>query len=80
MSKRDTTNKQHYVVIGGGPAGLSCAETLRQAGFTGEITMISNDSIVPYDRTALSKAVATGDASQFKLRSDEFLKEAAIDV
>ena len=29
LSKRDKSNKTHYVIIGGGPAGLNCAETLR---------------------------------------------------
>jgi NADPH-dependent 2,4-dienoyl-CoA reductase/sulfur reductase-like enzyme len=32
------------VVIGGGPAALSAAETLRQCGYTGHITLISKDS------------------------------------
>jgi len=35
MTKRDPSNSQHYVIIGGGPAGLNCAETLRQSGFSG---------------------------------------------
>jgi nitrite reductase/ring-hydroxylating ferredoxin subunit len=34
MVKRDLANDKHFVIIGGGPAGLSCAETLRSAGFT----------------------------------------------
>lgn len=42
--------------------------------------MISADTIAPYDRTALSKGVATAEASQTKLRSEEFLKTAEIDL
>jgi len=29
MAKRDPNNKTRFVIIGGGPAGLGCAETLR---------------------------------------------------
>ena len=32
MVLRDPENKQRYVIIGAGAAGLSAAETLRQAG------------------------------------------------
>jgi NAD(P)H-nitrite reductase large subunit len=35
--------------------------------------------MVAYDRTLLTKVLPTGDASKFKLRSDEFLKNADID-
>ncbi len=35
MAKRDKNNHTHFVILGGGPAGLTCAETLRQSGFTG---------------------------------------------
>jgi nitrite reductase/ring-hydroxylating ferredoxin subunit len=78
MAKRDPANHTRYVIIGGGPAGLNCAETLRQSNFTGEILVISDDKLMPYDRTLLTKVIATGDASKFKLREDAFL--AAHDI
>jgi nitrite reductase/ring-hydroxylating ferredoxin subunit len=34
LVKRDINNKQKFIIIGGGPAGLTCAETLRRSGFT----------------------------------------------
>lgn len=41
MMTRDPLNKTHMVIVGGGAAGLNCAETLRQSNFTGQITVIS---------------------------------------
>lgn len=38
-----------------GPAGLVCAETLRQEGFTDRIVMCTMDRHPPYDRPKLSK-------------------------
>ena len=55
MCKRDPSNKRKFIIVGGGPAGLSAAETLRQNGYTGEIVILSKDQYVPYDRTMLTK-------------------------
>ena len=35
MVKRDASDKRTALIVGGGPAGTTCAETLRQNGFTG---------------------------------------------
>ena len=43
------------VVVGGGPAAHRCALEFRKLGFEGSITMISSESVPPYDRTLLSK-------------------------
>lgn len=79
MSKRDPNDKRRFIIIGGGPAGLSAAETLRQANYTGEILIVSKDSELPYDRTVLSKWVPEN-VSKIHLRSEDFLKEYDIDV
>jgi 3-phenylpropionate/trans-cinnamate dioxygenase ferredoxin reductase subunit len=67
------------VIVGGGAAGLTAAETLRQCNFTGEIKVISSENVLPYDRSLLSKTLATGDASKFTLRSSDFLDQYNID-
>lgn len=70
----------YYCLLIGGAAGLNCCETLRQSGYTGKITMISPESILPYDRTLLTKTLPFGDAKKFVLRDEAFLKNADIDI
>jgi nitrite reductase/ring-hydroxylating ferredoxin subunit len=79
LAKRDPNDKRRYVIIGGGPAAVNCAEALRQSNYTGEILVISAEDMVSYDRTLLTKVLPSGDASKFKIRSDDFLKNADID-
>ena len=79
MATRDEANKSRVVIVGGGAAGLSAAETLRQADFTGEIIILSDEDKISYDRTLLSKTIAKGDANKFTLRKQEFLDKYGID-
>ena len=48
------------VLVGGGLAALRAAETLRDEGFGGELTLISAEDELPYERPPLSKGVLTG--------------------
>uniref|UniRef100_A0A8C7KXL0 AIF family member 3 n=1 Tax=Oncorhynchus kisutch TaxID=8019 RepID=A0A8C7KXL0_ONCKI len=50
-----STGFSHILIVGSGPAGLVCAETLRQEGFTDRIVMCTMDKYPPYDRPKLSK-------------------------
>src|SRR5581483_8668136 len=45
------------VIVGASLAGLRAAETLREEGFTGSLTIIGDE---PYDRPPLSKQVLKG--------------------
>lgn len=78
MAQRDPNDNRKYLVVGGGVAGLNCAETLRQSGFTGEITIISEESDLPYDRTFLNKKLKAK-REGIQLRSDDFFKRAEIE-
>lgn len=64
MVKPDPADKRNYVIIGGGPSGLSAAETLRQSGYTGRITILSKEADLPYDRTILSKMLFMADVKK----------------
>jgi nitrite reductase/ring-hydroxylating ferredoxin subunit len=79
MVNRDPSDQRRFVIVGGGPAGLNCAETLRQSDYKGEIVVLSDDDALPYDRTLLTKALPVADSSKFGLRPESFLKGNDID-
>jgi 3-phenylpropionate/trans-cinnamate dioxygenase ferredoxin reductase subunit len=43
------------VIIGGGPAGLEAARAFRGVDAEGEVTLVSADEYLPYQRPPLSK-------------------------
>ncbi|MFJ4780481.1 NAD(P)/FAD-dependent oxidoreductase [Streptomyces sp. NPDC088762] len=51
------------VVVGASLAGLRAAETMREKGFAGSLTMIGDEPHEPYDRPPLSKQVLLGKAT-----------------
>jgi 3-phenylpropionate/trans-cinnamate dioxygenase ferredoxin reductase subunit len=69
------------VIIGAGHAGGTAAAMLRQYGFDGEIVMIGEEPLAPYQRPPLSKAWLKGEADgdSLALKGPEFYAEHAID-
>jgi apoptosis-inducing factor 3 len=70
------------VILGGGAAGNSAAETLRREGYAGRIVMLSADASVPCDRPNLSKDYLAGNAPEewVPLRPPEFYREHGIEL
>jgi 3-phenylpropionate/trans-cinnamate dioxygenase ferredoxin reductase subunit len=52
---------ERVVIVGASVAGITCAETLRAAGYTGRVTVIGDERETPYNRPPLSKQVLTGE-------------------
>jgi NADPH-dependent 2,4-dienoyl-CoA reductase/sulfur reductase-like enzyme len=48
------------LIVGAGLAGARCAETLRAEGFDGQITLVGEEPVGPYERPALSKELLAG--------------------
>ena len=53
--RRDTDEK--FVILGGGPAAKSAAEAIRQRNSTAVITIVTQESYVPYNRPMLTKGI-----------------------
>ncbi|XP_044286536.1 apoptosis-inducing factor 3-like [Varanus komodoensis] len=79
MSKRCQLNPQTVLLLGAGPAALTCAETLRQEGFTGRVILATAEEHLPYDRTKLSKEM-DAKAERLYLRPRSFLDAFGIEV
>ena len=57
------------VIIGGGLAAANAVETLRDEGFTGPLTVVAAEPVLPYERPPLSKDVLQGNA-EFEVLHD----------
>lgn len=82
MPRETKPSSEHFVIIGSGAAGHAAAETLRREGFGGNITMISADTELPYDRPNLSKDYLAGTAPEewMPLRPAEFYEAQKIEI
>lgn len=70
----------HIVIAGAGHASGSAAAMLRQFGWQGEITMVGEEPILPYQRPPLSKAWLKGEATadSLALRPAKFYQDSTI--
>jgi NADPH-dependent 2,4-dienoyl-CoA reductase/sulfur reductase-like enzyme len=53
-----------FVIAGAGLAGAKAAETLRDEGYTGRITLVGTEPEPPYERPPLSKGLLLGSAQR----------------
>lgn len=71
---------EKIVIIGAGQAGGQAAQSLRSAGFEGEITLIGDEPHAPYQRPPLSKKYLMGemDVDRIELKPKSFYGGANI--
>jgi NADPH-dependent 2,4-dienoyl-CoA reductase/sulfur reductase-like enzyme/nitrite reductase/ring-hydroxylating ferredoxin subunit len=70
------------VIVGGGAAGVACAEALRTEGSRAKITIVSSEGSDPVDRPNLSKDYLAGSAPEewVYLRTSDALAASEIEV
>jgi apoptosis-inducing factor 3 len=70
------------VIVGGGAAGFSAADTLRREQYQGSIVLLSGDAAAPVDRPNLSKDYLAGNAPEdwVPLRPDSYYAENGIEL
>jgi 3-phenylpropionate/trans-cinnamate dioxygenase ferredoxin reductase subunit len=56
--------KPKFIIVGGGLAGADAAQTLREEGFDGSITLLGQEPNAPYERPPLSKDYLQGKADR----------------
>lgn len=73
---------RRITVVGGSLAGVHAAEALREHGFDGDLTLVSADPRLPYDRPPLSKELLLGETEpgQLLLRPAGWYEEQGIDL
>jgi 3-phenylpropionate/trans-cinnamate dioxygenase ferredoxin reductase component len=58
------TTQPTFIIVGGGLAGAIAAQTLREEGFPGRITVLGDEPHRPYERPPLSKDYLQGNADR----------------
>lgn len=73
-------SSQRAVVVGASHAGVQLAASLRSEGWVGEIVLVGDESVLPYQRPPLSKAYLSGKSAldQIAIRSAEFYAKQGI--
>ena len=68
---------EHVVVVGAGHAGVQVADSLRTRGFRGEVTILGEETSLPYQRPPLSKdyLAEQGAPGPLPLRGERFFAE-----
>lgn len=81
-SVRPARSPESVLIVGAGAAGAVAAETLRDEGYAGPVTLLDAEPHGPVDRPNLSKDFLAGTAPEewVWLRSDDFYRERKIEL
>jgi 3-phenylpropionate/trans-cinnamate dioxygenase ferredoxin reductase component len=68
------------VLIGAGLAAAHTIETLRERGYTEPMTLIGDETELPYERPALSKSYLQGKSGELQVHDARWYADQAVDV
>ncbi len=69
------------VIVGAGHGGSQCAASLRETGYDGRVTLVSDESAVPYHKPPLSKAFLKNPEMEPQiLRAESYYADHHIDL
>jgi 3-phenylpropionate/trans-cinnamate dioxygenase ferredoxin reductase subunit len=73
---------QHFVIVGGGQAAAQAAASLRQGGYTGRLSLVGAEALLPYQRPPLSKKYLAGEiaAERLSIRPQTFYEQHGIEL
>jgi NADPH-dependent 2,4-dienoyl-CoA reductase/sulfur reductase-like enzyme len=83
MQEGKTVNRSKYMILGGGMVAGYAAKGLVEGGLKkGELTILSADNALPYERPPLSKSFLAGkdDEKSIRINAEEFYGEHGIEV
>lgn len=67
-------------IVGAGQAGATAAGALRDQGYDGEIVLLGEEPITPYERPPLSKEYLRGESDHHYVRPEEWYADNAVDA
>jgi 3-phenylpropionate/trans-cinnamate dioxygenase ferredoxin reductase subunit len=75
-------NIAKILIVGAGQSGMQIADSLRENGYSGQITMVGDENNLPYQRPPLSKAYLNGEADEESLqfRNQKFYQDNNIEL
>jgi 3-phenylpropionate/trans-cinnamate dioxygenase ferredoxin reductase component len=71
MTQSSSSQPSRIVIVGASLAGATAAIALRDQGYQGELTLIGEESQLPYERPPLSKALLLGERDEPDWVGDE---------
>jgi 3-phenylpropionate/trans-cinnamate dioxygenase ferredoxin reductase subunit len=73
---------ERIAIVGAGPAGLATARAYREHGGAGELTLIGDEPLLPYERPPLTKELLRGelDASELALEDRGWFDEHEVSL
>jgi NADPH-dependent 2,4-dienoyl-CoA reductase/sulfur reductase-like enzyme len=83
MQEGKNVNRSKYMILGGGMVAGYAAKGLVEGGLKkGELTILSADNALPYERPPLSKSFLAGkdDEKSIRINAEEFYGEHGIEV